>query len=441
MKTDDVDRLPPARDQPGTDSSTTPEVGTSRKRRWLPEASAETAAALRRLAVSPWLVAGRDDEAIGAVRRNLPAIRDALARLGWVLVVERDFVRVRKSPPVRREAWSVDGPTPEQASWFFLLVAAAESVAPRVALSQLIVAARAVAAEVALPVTHDIGERRAIVRALRMLDDRGIVIQVDGDIGGFVEDENAPVLLSVHHSRLAHVIAHYGQADPVEEPALWLEQVEREVDPARRMRRRLVDDAVVHVIDLDDAEADWLSRRVRGDDGGPLATAFGLRLERRAEGASFVVPDDAFRHLNELGPMPFPAPGTVPHAALLLSEYAAVAGLLGSNDRGIGAGWRGLLQATAVEHIANLAAERADGQGGWRRELAEDPARLAEEVRGLLSSLDLLRVNVGEDDVKVWWFSPALGRWSPPPAGKGKQAGQAPMSSPSSGVRSNESVE
>src|SRR5437667_5694060 len=108
------------------------------RKRWLPEASTETAAALRRLAVSPWLVSGRDDEMIGAIRRNLQAIRETLARLGWVLVVERDFIRLRKSPPIRRDAWSVDAPSPLQASWFFLLIAGAESVAPRIALSQLV---------------------------------------------------------------------------------------------------------------------------------------------------------------------------------------------------------------------------------------------------------------------------------------------------------------
>ena len=379
-----------------------------RRKRWLPEASAETAAALRRLAATPWLLSGRDDETIAAVRRNLPAIRETLARLGWVLVVDRDFVRLRKSPPVRRNAWSADAPSPLQASWFFLLVAGAETVAPRVGLSQLVTAARAAAADADLPVTHDIAERRAIVRALRMLDARGVVVQLDGDVDGFIKDESAPVLLAVFHSRLAHVIAHFGSADPVTDPALWLDQVEREPDPARRMRRRLVDDTVVHVADLDDAEADWLSRRVRGDDGGPLAAAFGLRLERRIEGAAFVVPDEAFRYLHELGPTPFPAPGTVPHAALLLSEHAALTGVLGAAEHALGPGWRGLAESRVRAHLAALASERADGRGGWRRELAED-------IRALLTSLDLLRVRAGPDGSVSWWFSPVTGRWSTPP--------------------------
>jgi uncharacterized protein (TIGR02678 family) len=384
----------------------------SKRKRWLPEASAETAAVLRRLAVKPWLLAGRDDADIGAVRRNLPAVRETLARLGWVLVVERDLIRLRKSPPVRREAWAIEGPTPLQASWFFLLVAGAESVAPRIALAQLVTAARAAAAEAGLPVTHDIAERRAIVRALRMLDERGVLMQVDGDVEGFVDDENAPVLLAVHHSRLAHVIAHFAPADAVEEPALWLEQVEREPDPARRMRRRLVDDTVVHVADLSDAEADWLSRRVRGDDGGPLAAAFGLQLERRAEGAAFVVPDSAFRYPHELGPTPFPAPGTVPHAALLLSDHAALNGAPASTDAGPGGGWRGLPESSVREHLAALAAERADARGGWRRELVEDPLQLGDDICRLLSSLDLLRIREDSDGVRTWWFSPATARWS-----------------------------
>ncbi len=423
----------------------------SRRRHWSPEASDEAAAALRILAVRPWLVAGRDDAEIAAVRRNLPAVREALARLGWVLVVERDLVRLRKSPPMRREAWAAEGPTPLQASWFFLLVVAAEGAAPRVGLAPLVTAARAAAAEAGLPVSHDIAERRAIVRALGMLDERGVVMQVDGDVEGFIEDENAPVLLAVHHARLVHVIANFGPGDPVEDPLAWLEQVEREPDPARRMRRRLVDDTLVHACDLDEGEADWLSRRVRGDDGAPLAMAFGLHLERRIEGAAFVVPEDAFRYQHELGPTPFPAAGTVPHAALLLCEYAALHGILGSSaearpvsrepsdaevravacepsaaeahavarepsdEQGPGPGWRGIWEADARVHVATLAAERSEGKGGWRRELAEDPTRLTDDVRALLTGLDLVRVRVREDGASLWWFSPATGRWTPPP--------------------------
>jgi uncharacterized protein (TIGR02678 family) len=357
------------------------------------------------------LISGRDDADMAAVRRNLAAIRETLSRLGWVLVVEREFMRLRKSPPIRREGWSAEHPTPAQASWFFLIVAAAEAVPPRVSLANLVTATRAAAAEAGLPVTHDISERRAIVRALEMLDHRGVVMQLDGDVEGFISDENAPVLLAVHHSRLAHVVAHFALADPVDQPQLWLQQVEREPDTARRMRRKLVDDTVVYVEDLTAEVADWLSRRVRGDDGGPLASAFGLQLERRTEGAAFVLPDEEFRYMHELGPSPFPAPGTAPHAALLLIENAALEGGASSEAWGPGSGWQGLSERQVKDPLGALASERLTGQGGWRRELAENPELLAGEISALLSSLDLVRIISAGSGETMWWFSPVTGRW------------------------------
>jgi uncharacterized protein (TIGR02678 family) len=391
-----------------SDTAATPtaEAGLPQRTRnaWTPEADSEAAAALRLLAVRPWLVAGRDDKAISAVRRNLPAICDVIARLGWVLIVERDFVRLRKSPPVRRDAWAASGPSPLVCSWFFLLVAAAESMPPRVAIGQLVTAARHASAEASLSAPGDIHERRAIVAALRMLDERGVVERMDGDIDGFIHDDNAPVLLAVHHTRLVHVITNYGSADPAVDPEGWLEQAERERDTARRMRRRLIDDTVVHTRDLDDAEADWLSRRVRGDDGAPLAAAFGLHLERRAEGAAFIVPDDAFRYPHELGPVPFPTPGTIPHAALLLTDYA---GAVGCGTDGPGPGWLGLSPDAVARRLTDLAVIH----GGWASEYANHVEHLVAEVYALLSGLGLVR----RDSNGLWWFSPVAGRWRAPP--------------------------
>ena len=382
----------------------------ARERLWRPEASAEAAAVMRHLMVQPWLVAGRDDDEIAAVKRHLPAITDALLRLGWVLVVERDLVRLVKSPPQRRASWAAVAPSPLQASWFFLLLAGAESVGTRVGLGQLVTSARAAAAEADLRVTNDIAERRAIVRALRMLHDRGVIEHVEGDVEAYVEDDQVPVLIAVHHARLIHVIANYAPGDPVANSAKWLDDIERESDPARRMRRRLIDDTLIYGTDLDDAEADWLRRRFR-DDGGPLADAFGLHLERRAEGAAFVVPDAAFRHPRELGPTPFPGSGTVEHAALMMCEIAGRDGRVGSDDVGPGSGWRALDETTVVSELAAAAARITAGRGGWRRELAAHPGQLAKEVCTLLSSLDLVRIERGQDEATTWWFSPATGRW------------------------------
>lgn len=419
MSADLADLATDAADNAGDD--VLPQRPGRARRAWSPETGAEVAALLRLLAWRPWLASGRDDDAIAAVRRNERALRDVFGRLGWVLVVERDLVRLRKSPPSRPQAWAAQGPNPLTCCWFFLLVAAAESMPPKVALAQLVTAARAAAAEAAVPVTGKIDERRAIVTALRQLDERGVVEEIDGDIDGYLDDDNAPVLLLVHHTRLVHVIANAGASDPAADPDTWLAEVTRETDVARRMRRRLIDDAVLHVADLDDDERDWLRRRLRGDDGGPLADAFGLAIERRSEGAAFIVPDDAFRHDRELGPLPFPnTGGTVPHAALLLCDHAAshaAANPADSPDAGRpGAGWLPLTYDTVVDHLRTLGVTVGSGRGGWRAELVEHPAMLADQVRALLTARDLLRVHASATDGDVWWFSPATTRWPAPPA-------------------------
>lgn len=381
------------------------------RRSWAPEGGAEAAAALRLLARQPWLLAGRDDDAITAVRENMPAIKGTLARLGWNLADERDTIRLRKSPPPRRSGWETQAPPPLACTWFFLLVAAAEAMPPAAPLGKLVAEAKTAAAEAGIPVTGDIAERRAVIAALRLLDDRGVIEQVDGDVHGYLHDDDPPVLVAVRHARLLHVIANPGAADPAADPAGWLRQAEAEPDPARRMRRRLIDDTAVYAADLDDVEADWLSRRAR-DDGGPLAAAFGLHLERRSEGAALVVPDDAFRYLRELGPGAFPAPGTVPHAALLLCDHAQAAGIPVP-------GMPGWLELPAGVVLGCLA-EQAAGRDQWSADLRADPPRLAAEVQALLVGLGLLRVTAG--DPPAWRLSPVVARWAalPPPAARSR---------------------
>jgi uncharacterized protein (TIGR02678 family) len=360
---------------------------------------------LRLLALRPWLIAGRDDDAMAKVRQHLPEITSALGRLGWPLVVERDLIRLRKSPPARRDAWAALAPSRLACTWFFLLVAAAEAMPPAVALGKLVAAAKTAAAEAGITVTGGITERRAIVQALKLLDDRGVVEQVDGDAQSFLRDDGPPVLLAVHHTRLLHVIANFGAADVAADPQAWLRQVEAEPDTGRRMRRRLVDDTLVYTADLDEAEADWMRRRVRGDDGEQLAKAFGLHLERRSEGAAFVVPVDAFRYDRELGPVPFPSPGTVPHAALLLCGCAQASGIA-DEDR---PGWLGMARTEVQARLAEFARRFGGGRGGWRADLVENPVELLAEVQALLIRLDLVRV--AADDGSAWWFSPASARW------------------------------
>jgi hypothetical protein len=85
-------------------------------------------------------------------------------------------------------------------------------------------------------------------------------------------------------------------------------------------------------------------------------------------------------------------------------------------DEGPGLGWRGLAELSARAHLVGLAAARADGRGGWRRELIDNPNQLVAEVQRLLCSLDLLRSEPRDDGATTWWFSPALARWLAPSA-------------------------
>jgi hypothetical protein len=122
------------------------------------------------------------------------------------------------------------------------------------------------------------------------------------------------------------------------------------------------------------------------------------------------VPSDAFRYDRELGPTPFPSAGTVPHAALLLCGRAQDSGVP-AGDR---LGWLGMAAADVQAHLAMLASRFGAGRGGWRADLAGNPAQLADDVQALLTGLDLVRI--ADDDAATWWFSPATARWARSPS-------------------------
>ena len=397
-----------------------------RRKAWAPDANATVSAAARRLCKRPWAVAGRDDELIAVVRRHADTLIEIFGRVGWPLIVERDLVRLRKSPPPRR-GWNTSV-NPLTAPWFFLLVAAADSMPPKCSFGQLVTAARAAAAEAGVDSTGSITERRAVVAALRMLDARGVIEQVDGDLDDFLGSDDPPVLLAVHHTRLLHVIANTGPLDPAGDPTGWLAAVEREPDPARRMRRRLLDDTVVPSCDLDEAESRWLRQRLRGDDGQPLADGFGLAIERRAEGAAFVLPETLGHRPGDAGDYPFPTFGTVAHASLKLLEHGLTHGTppapetdptldstiapaptgQGADRVRVGDGWRALPLDGVNAWARDTAAATAAGKGGWSSEYVENPDKLVVDVATTLTALGLLRRDPTSGQ---WWFSPAAARW------------------------------
>ena len=67
------------------------------------------------------------------------------------LFVSRDLVRLRKSPPPRRDSWAARAPNSLVCAWFFVLAATAESMPPKVALPHFVTEARVAAAEAGVP--------------------------------------------------------------------------------------------------------------------------------------------------------------------------------------------------------------------------------------------------------------------------------------------------
>jgi uncharacterized protein (TIGR02678 family) len=377
------------------------------------EEQEEVSALARRLAVRPWQVGGRDDTVIEAVHRHAHGLRRALARVGWSLTVEPDLVRVHK--PAGLAASPVPGEASAAGTWFWLTVAALESLRPRVGLGQVVAAARAAAAEATIAVTQSPTELRALVAALGMLRERGLLEELEGHIEALLDQEDPPVLLRVHHVRLLHVVPRgvplneCGQwsTDPATDPGQWLAGLERPEDLSVRMCGMLADQAVVHTCDLSDDERQWFSDRLPRE-GTAAAEAFGLTLERRVEGAAFVMPAASYAGEWELGPFVFPRRqrgGTVVHAALLLIDHLTQVG-----DRGAamapGPGWYGAGAGEVVGRLGELAAQYT----GWAGEYRSDPSRLAEHVRALLEPPGLLRVVGGYED--QWWLSPAVARWT-----------------------------
>ncbi|MEU9420203.1 DUF2398 family protein [Streptomyces sp. NPDC048272] len=378
------------------------------------EQGEEVAALARHLAVQPWLLGEHDEIAIEAVHRNLQAVRGVLGNVGWSLNVEPDLVRVHK-PVVWKPGMAPEGASPV-GCWFWLTVAALESVRPRVGLGDVVAAARAMAAEAGVPVTQSATELRALLEALRMLRSRGLLEEVgDGRIEALLEQENPAVLLRVHHARLLHALPRnvpldeFGQwtVDPAKDPGAWLEGLEGPLDLSQRMCGMLADQAVVHACDLSGEERQWLSDRL-ASEGAEAAAGFGLELERRVEGAAFVMPSDAYTNDRELGGFVFPRHkrgGTVGHAALLLIDHVVEQGERGG-VLAPGEGWCGMCEPEIVRHLSELSVQHTR----WADEYRQAPRQLGDHVQKLLEPADLLRVSRGYEN--WWWLSPAAARWT-----------------------------
>ena len=382
-------------------SSTATHEGTERRQ------------AARALLNTPILHALDHPDQLALVRRHSAYLRQLFfSRVGYTLIVETGFARLQKDPldrsTVVRPALRTSGQpfTARTYTYLALLSSALLStdVADQVLLSTLVEQVRADAVTAGLTLDDTTEQARHLVQALHLLIGWGVVAETDGTVAGWgARHEEA--LLDVNRALLPHLLS--GSLRDLTGPEQLLTRTDDVLTgeaPRRSLRRKLIENPLVRREDLTDAERDVLSRE-RTDLARRLDEDFGLILEVRAEGALAYDVDD------DITDVAFPGRGTVPHAALLLTNALidvlrptaeTRAEVDGVAVPGVLASW-----PTVRENVELIIEQYGASFGDAYRSNAET---LTNAVVELLSSLSLARP-VAEGLV----LHPACARYRPEP--------------------------
>lgn len=381
----------------------------------------EFRSALCALLMSPLM--NPDHEAFVAVRRQADRLREWFAReTGWPLLVERDGARLYKRPAdAAQQADASRGlPGYDRRRYVLLCLACAvlERAEAQITLRALGERLLAMAAEPTLAARgysftlQSQGERRALVTVCQTLLALGVLQRVAGDEEGFVQGlaQQGDALYDLRRRALAGLLA------AVRGPSTWpagdaplslderLASLVQELVPdsdegrrialRQRLARRLLDDPVVYLGDLDETERAYFSNQ-RGALAARLAEASGLVAEQRAEGTALT--DDG----AELSDIALPAEGTEAHATLLVAEHLAAR---------LRAGRAGASAPLPVAEVAAFLAQARETLGRYWRKQAREPGgehELAAAALQRLAQLQLLRLHDG-------WVSarPAMARYT-----------------------------
>jgi uncharacterized protein (TIGR02678 family) len=283
--------------------------------------------AIRLLLAHPFVSDERPDpETFALVRRHARELQRWLSeQLGYRLVVDTELARLHKRPapgarlrPLRTQsqtAWNS-----RRYALLCLVLAALERVEVQTVLSEL-------AGQVALLAASEegvrgfdlesFGERQAFVDVVRWLVDQGVLSLADGEDTAFVEGRG-DALYDLHSRRLSQLLSAPVPATEPEEVAELAADVypDTEEGANRRVRhrlmRRLVEEPVLYLEELDEAERAYLTSQ-RHYLLGQVAARTGLAVEVRREGLAAIDPE------GRLSDLAFPSTGTLSHAALLLA--------------------------------------------------------------------------------------------------------------------------
>lgn len=356
-------------------------------------AQEERRRALRTLLGQPCLVAGRDDDTLRLVRRHGEALQQWLLRhTGWHLHVERGLARLYKRPAGAmadgRGAQDHRGEplTRRRYVMLCLSLAALERVDHQTTLGVLAdeVAASAQGDAALLDAGMSVelsrqDDRRDLAIVVRYLVDQRVLVRMDGREDDYVQGRG-DVLYRVDSALLARLPqwrtppslltdVRAGDVDGLLEAMAGETHIES--DEAKRtarrhgLARRLLDDPVVYIDELQPEEVDYLTR-VRGSVVRELARDTGLVVEDRTEGIALSDPR------GELTDVRLPEEGTEGHITLLVAELLAtdtrteavyalqdVADHIASMRKAHGKYWRKAANETGSERgLARLALQR-----------------------------------------------------------------------------------
>lgn len=370
--------------------------------------------ALRALLMCPLMAASHP--AFHAVRRHERELRDWFSQAaGWILHVERDCARLYKRPADLQDATrGADEFDRRRYVLFCLACAALERAEPQITLRILGEKLLSLAADPELGArgfsftldSHH--ERRELVAICRYLLSLGVLLRVAGDEDAFVS-KVGDALYDVRRRALAGLLAAargpstwVPESAPVrldERLAALTDEFTPDSEEGRRtamrhyLARRLLDDPVVYLEELDDRPAlRAYFQNQRGALAARLGEAAGLHAEQRAEGLALV--DEG----GELTDVAMPAAGTASHVTLLVAEFLAGAGRAQPAAP--------VSEAAVAEAVRGLIPE----YGRYWAKAAREPGAEAGLASDALARLEMLRL-VRRDAEGVYPL-PALARFA-----------------------------
>jgi uncharacterized protein (TIGR02678 family) len=286
--------------------------------------------AVRLLLAHPLVADARPDpEGFALIRRHARELQRWFAeQLGYRLVVDTEFARLHKRPApgaLPRPLWTRSRAAfdPRRYTLICLVLAALERLEVQTVLSELAEQVELLAASEEALRRFDrtsYAERQAFVDAVRWLVELGVLALADGEDVAFVEGRG-DALYDIHARRLSQLLSTAVPASEPADPAELGAEAYPDTEEGRnrrsrhRLLRRLIEEPVLYLRDLDEAERAYLASQRHY-----LTTQVeqaGLVVEVRREGLAAIDP------AGRLTDLAFPAVGTVSHAALLLAGYLA----------------------------------------------------------------------------------------------------------------------